>query len=903
VGLSAGAQLGPYTVTAPIGKGGMGEVWKARDTRLGRDVALKVLPDAFARDHDRLARFEREARLLASLNHANIASIYGLEQSDGAQVLVLELVEGETLADRLVRGPIPVEESVKLALQIAEALEAAHDKGIVHRDLKPANVKVTPAGKVKVLDFGLAKLAEASGPGAQASGLDVTHSPTLSLAATQQGVILGTAAYMSPEQASGAPTDARTDVWSFGVVLFEMLTGRQLFDGKSVSHILADVLRTDPDWSRLPSHLHPRLRLLLERCLEKEARDRAHHIADVRVDLQKVLADPAGMFVRPSASEAHVVPRSRLRALIATAVVAALIAGVAAWTLKPAEPRQVVRFAHELASPRQFRATQLPVVAISSDGRRVVYNTTEGVYRLSLDAPEPQLIPGTEQQGLANVMLSPDGEWLAFVGNEGLQKIPVVGGPPVTLVSRQTAPPVTGASWTVADRILLGLGGNGIASVPADGGTPEVLFKVEGGQPLFPELLPDGRTVLFTLTAPQGDQVAVHSLDSGTTKVLFPGTRPHYVATGHVVYVSQNSLFARRFDISSLTSAGSPVPLVEGVLLFNVPQYAVSAAGSLVYTSGRIGIQERTLGVASVDGVTALDLDPGLYSSPRVSPDGRRLVLQTTPTGTVPILSPTATIWVYDLNGKTAIRPLTQGGKNFHAIWTRDSKRVTFASDRDGTVSIWWQPADGSGTPERLTIAEKGTQHLPDSWSKDGRTLVYQVFSSTETVDLWMMSLDSPDKPVPLARGTGRNHGAVFSWDGKWLAYGSNEGAQAGQIYVEPFPRRPGETHQITRSEGAFPVWSRDDRFLFFRRVPRGGTGTHLVQVEIVPGSAFAWRNERELPIKGFLQFGGQRDYDVMPDGKRLVMVFPAPDKAGEIERPHINVVVNWLEELKARVR
>jgi serine/threonine-protein kinase len=904
MGLTFGAQLGPYTVTSPIGKGGMGEVWKARDTRLGRDVALKVLPDAFARDQDRLARFEREARLLASLNHANIASIYGLEQSDGAQVLVLELVEGETLADRLVRGPIPVQEAVKLALQIAEALEAAHDKGIVHRDLKPANVKVTPAGKVKVLDFGLAKLAEASGPGAQASAPDLTHSPTLSLAATQQGIILGTAAYMSPEQASGAQTDARTDVWSFGVVLFEMLTGRQLFDGKSVSHILADVLRTHPDWSRLPSHLHPRLRLLLERCLEKEARDRAHHIADVRVDLQKVLADPAGLFVRPSAAGTSVAPRSRLLALTATAVVAAVIAGVAAWILKPSEPKQVVRFAHELPSPRQFTANT-PLLAVSPDGRRIVYNTDGGLYLLSVDALDARLIPGTGQ-GLGNVMFSPDGEWLAFITATGqLQKMPVAGGAPVPLASQPAgAGQFVGASWTVPDRIILGLG-ESVLSFPANGSTPEVLFKVEGGQAVLPELLPDARTVLFTLAGPQGTQVAVHSLDSGNTKELFPGTRPHYVSSGHIVYVSQNSLFARPFDLATLAPQGSSVPLVEGVLVSGVPQYAVSASGSLVYASASRS-PERTIGIASVDSVTPLDLDPGLYSSPRVSPDGTRLVMQTSPIGAPPILSPAARIWVYDLNGKTAIRPLTQQGKNFHPIWTPpDGKRVTFASDRDGTMSIYWQPADGSGTPERLTTAEKGTQHFPDSWSPDGRTLVYQVFSTTETVDLWTMSLDSRDKPVPLTKGTGRNHGAVFSPKGEWLAYGSNEGSQIEQIYVEPIPRIPGVRYTITESEGAFPVWSPDGRSLFFRRVPRGaeGTGTHLVQVEIVPGSTFAWQNERELPIKGFLLFGGQRDYDVMPDGKRFVMVFPPRNEAGELERPRINVVVNWIEELKARVR
>jgi Tol biopolymer transport system component len=476
----------------------------------------------------------------------------------------------------------------------------------------------------------------------------------------------------------------------------------------------------------------------------------------------------------------------------------------------------------------------------------------------------------------------------------------------VTLVARPQSPAgglFTGASWTVTDRILFGLG-ESVASVPANGGTPEVLFKVEGAVAIFPELLPDGRTVLFTQSGSQGEQVAVRSLDSGDTKVLFPGTRPHYVATGHIVYVSQNSLFAHPFDLANGAPFGSPVALVEGVTVSGLPEYAISESGTLVYASAAATSPERTLGVASLDGVIPLELEPGLYSSPRVSPDGTRLVVQTTPAGTIPILSAAATIWVYDLNRKTAIRRLTQQGKNFQPIWTPDSTRVTFASDRDGPMSIYWQPADGSGIPERLTTAEKGTQHFPDSWSPDGRTLAYQVYSSTETVDLWTMSLDSRDKPMPLTKGGGRNHGAVFSPDGRWLAYGSTEGSQIEQIYVEPIPRRPGVKHQITRSEGAFPVWSPVGRSLFFRRVPRGnqGTGTHLVQVEIADGSTFAWRNERELPIKGFLLFGGQRDYDVMPDGKRFVMMFPARNEAGETQRPRINVVVNWLEELKRRV-
>jgi serine/threonine-protein kinase len=821
---------------------------------------------------------------------------------------VLELVEGETLADRLVRGAIPVEQSVKLALQIAEALEAAHGKGVIHRDLKPANIKVTSDGKVKVLDFGLAKLAEASGPGAQASTPDLTHSPTLSLAATQQGIVLGTAAYMSPEQASGAPTDARADVWSFGVVFFEMLTGRQMFDGKTVSHILADVLRSDPDWSRLPPNLHPRLRMLLERCLEKEANNRAHHIADVRVDLRKVLTDPEGMFVQPSTGTAQGGRRSRLFAIAAAALVA-LIAATAAWTFKPAEPRHVIRLAHELSGNRTLRDPTLPAVAISPDGRRIVYNTNEGVYLLSTDALEARLIPGTEQQTITNVMFSPDGQWVAYVSatSNQLQKIPVTGGPPVTVLQAPgQVGEFRGASWTADDRFLMATGQT-VLSVPAIGGAPQELFdtkQVIEGQPWFPELLPGGRAVLFTLDTPQGFQVAVRSLDSAETKVLVPGTRPHYVPTGHIVYASQNSLFAQPFDLGTLATTGSRVPLVENVMAIATaqatPQYAISDSGSLIYVSGP-STRERTLSVAGLDGITSLDVPPGLYSSPRLSPDGTRIAVQTTPGGFFNV--PTGTIWVYDLRGQTAIRQLTQQGRNIHPIWTPDGKRVTFASDRGGPVSIYWQPADG-GTPERLTTAAEGTQHLPDSWSPDGRTLVYQVLSSTATVDLWAMSLDARDKPTPVATGKGRNHGAVFSPDGRWLAYGSTEQSALEQIIVEPFPQT-GVKHQITRTEGAFPVWSRDGRSLFFRRVSRGaeGTGTLLVQVEIARGAAFAWRNERELPIKGFLVVGGLRDYDVMADGKHFVMVFPARPETGEVPRPRINVVVNWIEELKASVR
>jgi eukaryotic-like serine/threonine-protein kinase len=898
--LQSGTRIGPYEILGPLGRGGMGEVWRARDTRLNREVAIKALPDAFARDADRLARFEREARLLASLNHPHIAGIYGLEQSDG-QLLVLELVEGETLADRLARGAIPAEEAVRLALQIAEALEAAHDKGIIHRDLKPANIKVTPGGRVKVLDFGLAKALEA---GPASGGIDLTQSPTLSIAATQQGLILGTAGYMSPEQASGGPADVRTDIWSFGVVLFEMLTGRQLFTGKTVSHVLAGVLRSDPDWHQLPANLHPRLRLLLERCLEKEPKDRAHHIADVRVDLQKVLADPAGVLARPSAPPARATSRTSLVA-VAAAALAALVAGVAAWTLKPADPPPIIRFAHELSGGSDLRVIGYPALAVSPDGRRIVYNATDGLYLLSIDSLDARRIPGTEDP-VANVMFSPDGEWLAFVNGTSLQfeKIPLTGGARVALVRQPIAAgEFWGASWTADHRILFGQGRT-VSAVSANGGTPDVLFEIEeAGQPAFPELLPGGRSILFTLASAEGNQVAVRALDSAETKVLFPGTRPRYVPPGYIVYAAQNALFAHAFDLSRLTTLGTPVPLVEGVMDAGVAQYAISESGSLVYIRGAAS-PNRTLAIADAGATRILDVPPGLYSSPRVSPDGRRVVVQTTPPGATPITSPAATIWVYDLSGRTAIRQLTREGKNFQPIWTPDGTRVTFASDRDGPVSIYWQPADGSGPAERLTTAAEGTQHFPDSWSPDGRTLLYQVFSSTADIGLWSLSLDARDAPVPIATGTGRNHGGVFSPNGRWMAYGSTEGAPVEQIYVEPFPPT-GVKYQITRAEGAFPIWAPDGRSLFFRRVPRGteGTGTHLVQVEVSDAGPFEWRNERELPISGFLQFGGLRDYDVLPDGQRFVMVFPVRDASASSDRPRLHVVVNWVEELKARFR
>jgi serine/threonine protein kinase len=454
-----GKTLAHYEITSQLGKGGMGEVYRARDQKLGRDVAIKVLPEEFAKDADRVARFQREAKLLASLNHPNIAAIYGLEESAGTNFLVLELVEGETLADRLKRGPLAVEECLRLALQVAEALEAAHEKGVIHRDLKPANIKVTPEGKVKVLDFGLAKAFA----GAR-EDVTLSNSPTLSVAATQQGVILGTAAYMSPEQARGKSVDKKADIWAFGVVLFEMLTGRQAFTGETVSDTLASVLAREPGWQSLAANLHPRIRLLLERCLEKEVKDRCSGIGEVRADIEKVLADPNGVFAQTIATAS---PRTKLRTMLSwfTAVflLGLIIAGAAVWILKPQEPRQVVRFDYQLPEGQQFSDLSYLVVAVSPDGKQFVYSTPKGLYLRSVNELTAKLIAGTEES-VANPFFSPDGKWIGYCSvNDGkLKKIPINGGAPVMLCS---ATRLLGASWDADNTIVYSQPGSDIIIV------------------------------------------------------------------------------------------------------------------------------------------------------------------------------------------------------------------------------------------------------------------------------------------------------------------------------------------------------------------------------------------------------------------------------------------------------
>jgi Tol biopolymer transport system component len=880
-----GKTLAHYEITNQLGRGGMGEVYQAKDRKLGRDVAIKVLPEEFARDTDRVARFQREAKLLASLNHPNIAAIHGLEEAEGTTFLVLELVEGQTLADRIKAGPIPVEESLKLALQIAEAVEAAHEKGVIHRDLKPSNIKVTPEGKVKVLDFGLAKAFA----GEQAD-LNLSNSPTLSNAATQQGLILGTAAYMSPEQARGGAVDKRADIWAFGVVLFEMLTGRGMFEGRTVSDTLAAVLMREPEWKRLPLNLHPRIRLLLERCLEKEAKNRYGGIGDARVDIQKALADPSGVFVQPIAGAE---PRARLRTIMpwiaAAIVLGAIIAGVAVWNMKPTpspEPRQVVRFEYELPEGQQFADFGDPVLAVSPDGKQLVYSTLKGLYLRSINEFTAKLIAGTE--GNPHLpFFSPDGKWIGYFSGDKLKVIPVNGGAPVALCD---VSPFWGASWGSDNSILYGTAGS-IMRIPDKGGTPTSIIKGKAGILQFPQILPNGKSVLFEMY--EANKIMVQSLESGEPKELLAGANPRYLPTGHIVYAEENNLFAVRFDQNKLEMTGGRVSLVEGVYLSDFClQYTVSDSGTLAYIPGVTGksVAARTLVWVDRNGKEEpLGAQPDAYRTPKISPDGTKVALTVG-------MGRNSNIWIWDLFRKTLSRLTYDKGEDSSPIWSPDGKRIVFASQREGARGIYWKAADGTGKIDKLST---GFHFFAGdiSWSGDGKALVFmEVFNdSLSFIGIAQMLMEGDRASKPLLREKYVQANPQISPDGRWIAYMSEESGK-NEIYVRPFPEVNSGKWPVSTSGGIEPRWSRDGRELFYRN----GDAMMAVTVETKP--TFKAGVPKELFRGTYFSTLGIH-WDISPDGKRFLMIKESAGKTPAAAGPRkINIVLNWLEELKQRV-
>jgi len=886
--LSPGTKLGTHEITAHIGSGGMGDVYQAHDTKLDRDVAIKVLPEKFARDPERLARFQREAKMLAALNHPNIAAIYGLEQSGSIHYLVMELVPGETLRERtLGERPVPVEEALTIAKQIAEALEAAHnsEKTIIHRDLKPANVKVTPEGRVKVLDFGLAK-AFANEPTTD----DLSNSPTLSFNPTMQGVIMGTAAYMSPEQARGKHVNKATDIFAFGAVLYELLTGKQAFQGDDVSDILAAVIRAEPDWSRLPEATPSAIGILLRRCLRKDRRQRFQDAIDVRIEIEDVLsgAAPAEPAVGISA---RALGRPALILSLGALLLGAAIAGMGAWTFKPAPPmpRPISRFDYDFPEGQQFRNTGRAVMALSPDGSRFVYNTAQGLYVRSMDQIEARLIPGTEAS-LSVPFFSPDGQWVGYFQDAQIKKIAISGGAPVPIGPAFNP---FGVSWG-PDNTILFARPEGIQRVSANGGAPELIIKVGAGEQFDgPQFLPGGEWILFTVGTGAGGwdeaRIVIESLKTKERRDIWRGgSDARYVPTGHIVYALDDNLFAIPFDLDTLTVTGGPVPLVEGVFRAAVTasaNYGISDGGSLVYVAGsRVTAQRTIVWVDRQGREEAIKVPPRRYAYARLSPDGTRVALG--------IQDAENDIWIWDLRRETLARLTFDPGFNRGPVWTPDGKRLAFSVQRGSAENIYWQAADGSGAPEPLTEIPN-VSIMPHAFSPDGAQLLFEEINTPR--DISLLRLDGKRETKPLVQTSFSEDSPDISPDGRWLAYESTESGR-DEIYVRPFPDVNSGRWQISTGGGTRPLWSPNGRELFYYVDP----GT-LMAVRIEPGTAFTAGSPAVVFRGQYFSGTVGRQYSVSPDGRRFLMIKNAAS-AGNAPPPQIIVVQNWFEELKRRI-
>jgi eukaryotic-like serine/threonine-protein kinase len=896
--LTPGARFGPYEITGTLGVGGMGEVYRARDSRLDRDVAIKVLPTALAGDADRLLRFEREARVLASLNHPQIAHIYGFEAIDAAPALVMELVEGPTLADRIARGALPVPEALVIAKQIAAALEAAHEQGVVHRDLKPANIKVRPDGTVKVLDFGLAKAMD---PGASGTSTAVSLSPTITSPAlmTGAGIILGTAAYMSPEQARGKAADKRADIWAFGVVVYEMLTGRRAFDATEVSDVLADILRVEPAWAQLPADVPPALVTFLKRCLRKDPQERIRDIGDMRLALDGAF-DTLGAptTIAPSEPAAGTVRRwlSRVAALIAVAALAA----AAGWLLKPAEPQPVVRAVHPLPESRGFRAVGRRAVAISPDGRHLLYNATGGLYVRRLDELEDRVIPNTERA--TNPTFSPDGQSVAFFQDGQVRRVLLSGGAAVPVV---TTPNPGGISWDRDGSIIYALA-DGVWEVSDNGGEPTLIIPNDVGERLInPQRLTGGDWVLATRgrneDTGQAALVAVSSA-TGERRLLRDGAYGgKYVDSGHIVFARDGVLHAMAFDAREVRVTGRPVPVVEGVrAAVGVPaisHFAVSRSGTLVYIPGPVGGQRIgwSLAVAgSGEGARPLTALARPYEHVRTSPDGSLLAADTDD-------GKEAIIWIIDPTGANAMRRLTFGGRNRFPVWAPDGARIAFQSDREGDLGIFAQRADGSSDVARLTKAGAGEAHVPESWSPDGQHLTYSVVTKGVST-LWILPVGGS---ATRWRGIESTEpiGSVFSPNGRWVAYhvrpqGQPQTDPSAGVFVEPFPPS-GARYQAPRVNFDFqPLWSRDGRRLFY--VPTTAS-MQLASVTFVTDRGVTFGSPVLMPfdLTGGKVSGGTRAFDVYGDGQFVGLAAPADPAGSDVAAAELGLVFNWFGELQ----
>ncbi|HXV59267.1 MAG TPA: protein kinase [Vicinamibacteria bacterium] len=864
--LATGTSLDAYEIVSAIGAGAMGDVYRARDTKLERDVAIKVLPKEFARVGERLERFEREARLLASLNHRGIATLHGLERYGETRYLVMELVEGETLEERIEKGPLAVDEALALAKQIAEALESAHMRGVIHRDLKPANIKITPDGQVKVLDFGLAKALDDDPIDASAS------------TGTRAGTILGTAAYMSPEQARAQFVDTRTDIWAFGCVVYEMLTGHRAFPAEAVPDIFAAVVGEEPDWNALPLPTPIRVKDMLRRCLRKDAFTRLRDIGDARIEIDDAWNEPL-------ASEKAPVRRPLPLALVVPALVTVVALSLFVWTLmhSGASPGRITRVVVPLDPAEVLaRHTELPSVAISPDGRYVAYVAGESnLYLRSMDEERGKLVSGTEEIGAP--FFSPDGRWVGFYSSADrkLVKVSVSGGAPVTIAETGT---VLGASFAADGTIVFAPDKTmGLSRVAADGAV-EILTEPDRGRGekshRFPEMLPGDEAVLFTLGT--GDiaswddaSIAVLSLDTGEYRVVLErGMHPRYSPTGHLVYARAGDLFSVPFDLDTLEVTGAPERALRGVITSPVSgtaEFALSREGSLIYAAGSSWEQHsRVVSIDRQGREEPLIETVGAFQNVRLSPDGRQLALE--------IGGANQALWTYDLSRTTMTR-LAYGYDNQYPIWSIDAKRVTFTSNRGGQKNLFSQRADGSDDAERLTESDQPQQ--AGSWSPDGATLAFEEQHYQTNWDLWLLSADGTTRPFLQSPFVERH--PAFSPDGRFVAYESDESGRP-EIHVRSFPDG-GEKWQVSTNGGHDAAWGADGRELFYRN----GQQFLVVETDL---SGELVLGEPELLFERTTDVVA---YDVMPDSERFVVA----EAKEEVLPTRLNLVLNWSRELE----
>ena len=898
--LPSGTRLGPYEIVAPLGAGGMGEVYRAKDAKLNREVAIKVLPATVGQDAERLSRFRREAQTLASLNHPNIAAIYGLDEAGDKLFLVLELVEGEELAERLKRGKIPLEEALEIAKQIAFALEEAHDKGIVHRDLKPANVKLTEDGKVKVLDFGLAKAYSTDASGA--ASFDSGNSPTMTHAATMAGMILGTAAYMSPEQARGKPVDKRADIWAFGVVLYEMLTGLKLFDGETVSDTLAAVLTRDMDQATLPANMPPALRGLLRRCLERNARNRLHDIADARIVIDEVLAgrhdEPASGGTQAVAQPAVV--RGRWL-LIAAGLAAGLLLGLVAsrWLGRtgsdhapPVLTQFDVRAPEETSFVRGF--------ALSPDGRKIAFTARGADGRVTIwvrtfDALAARQL--SETIGARFPFWAPDSRRIGYFSPEGLKWIDTAGGSPIAVAPTSPVQDVRGAAWGADDVILYSPSFTGpLLAVPANGGAPTPATRVEAGGAIgtnrFPSFLPDGRRFVFYGSSGTGTEpgsIFLGRIGSPEAKLLGPAhSTAVFAPPGYLIYARGDSIVAHRFDDKSETLVGDPAPIIgsmgSSLTVSGLRSLAVSGNGTLIYRNDKRGSNQivwvdragRELGVLP-------DVESAWHYAPRISPDGRFLAVSH-----LESRSGLGEIWVHDLARNLADRLTLGAGDDYLPAWVRpDGREIIFSSGRAKAVGALCRIASDRPGDGQLWLASD-TAQVPSATTPDGRRVVFERTDPKGKVSLYIRDLDGDGEAVRLGSGSASEFSADLSPDGRWLAYVSDV-TRNPEVYIRRLDGA-GAAIRISNDGGFQPLWGRDGRELFY--VDASG---RLVSVPLAAGDP----PKPGAPAPLFdarLEESTDRQYDVTADAQRFLL-----NRSSTKDSAPITIVLDWIALLERK--